>query len=200
MKKIMFNYKFGLTDAVLAGRKTMTRRTVNIPGSWHGIDVYFMGPDTNRESLLLYDADESLIEDKNGFCGQIMPRYKVGEVVAVAQAYKDVIYTGGCPHPLVAKPGWNNKMYVRADLMPHQIRITSVRLERIQDISKEDCLREGIIQKCGVYGIEGLTEGGNQLYFSNPRIAFAYLIMKMAGKKAWYDNPWVFVYEFELVK
>lgn len=31
MKKIMFNDRFGLTQAVLEGRKTMTRRIVTYP-------------------------------------------------------------------------------------------------------------------------------------------------------------------------
>lgn len=31
MKKIIFNDKYGLTTAVLEGRKTMTRRVITIP-------------------------------------------------------------------------------------------------------------------------------------------------------------------------
>ena len=41
------------------------------------------------------------------------------------------------------KPGWNNKMFVRADLMPHRIKITGIKLERLQDISEEDIYKEG---------------------------------------------------------
>ena len=160
----MFNDKYGLTDAVLEGRKTMTRR--------------------------LAPEGATLTES----------RYQVDEIIAVAQSYKDVIYTDGLPHPLVAKPGFTNKMYVRADLMPHQIRITSVRIERIQDISDEDCLREGIVKALGLYGCEGVCERGDQLFFCNPREAFAALIDRVSGKGTWQRNPWVFVYSFELVK
>lgn len=38
--------------------------------------------------------------------------------------------------------GWDNKMFVRAEHMPHRIRITDIRVERLQDISDEDCLRK----------------------------------------------------------
>ena len=177
MKKIMFNDKYGLTQAVLEGRKTMTRRIIRNP-----VDVEVNGHK--------YLQTEKL-------------RYKVGEVVAVAQAYKD---TWGNPDFLFGdRPGWSNKMFVAADLMPHQIRITNVWVERLQDISEEDCYREGIYKKT-------LCPPGDIDYFyhSEPRSkwevypsvreAFAGLIDKVSGKGTWKSNPWVFVYEFELVK
>lgn len=178
----MFDDHFGLTDAVLEGRKTMTRRF----------------------------AEKVLVEDEKGsLCwnGEFKnPRYKVGEVVAVAQPYKDVIYTGGLPHPLAGKPGWTNKMFVRADLMPHQIRITAWRRERMQEISDEDCLMEGVIRyTCNLYEFRGICysfdgDKAKMGTYLTARDAFADLIRKMSGKRAWDDNPYVDVYEFELVK
>ncbi len=186
----MFDDNFGLTQAVLEWIKTMTRRTIT------GIT-----PEDSEylETAFDWDLRESVIIDRYA-------RYKPGEVVAVAQPYKDVIYTGGLPHPLVVKPGWTNKMFVRADLMPHQIRITDIHIERIQDISDEDCLREGVRK---------LESEGNPTMFTfdgwkfknkvnrcadSPKEAFAALINKVSGKETWESNPWVFVYEFELVK
>ncbi len=129
------------------------------------------------------------------------PKYKVGEVVAVAQAYKDTCWTSPVLR-LKDKPGWSNKMFVYAGLMPHQIRITGVRVERLQDISDEDCLREGILEDCPGVQYSFPTEIGYccQYPFSTPRDAFAALIDKVSGKGTWESNPWVFVYEFELVK
>lgn len=176
MKKIMFNARYGLTKAVLEGRKTMMRRLVphGTPlGNWE---------DTEKKS-----------------------RYKVCEVVAVAQSYKEVYWPYVLPNIPAKSPGWNNKMIVSADLMPHQIRITNIRVERLQDISEEDCYREGIYKKT-------LCPPGDIDYFyhSEPRSkwevypstreAFADLIDKVSGKGTWGSNPWVFVYEFELVK
>lgn len=174
MQKIMFSDKFNLTKAVLDGRKTMTRRIVRNPE-----EVEINGHK--------YLQTEKL-------------RYKVGEVVAVAQSYKD---TGNYPesyiidefHPNIEfEAGWKNKMYVRAVLMTHLIRITNVRVERMQDISDEDCVKEGVweAQQVNYTSIDGIP-------FS-PREAFAALIDKMSGKGTWASNPWVFVYEFELVK
>ena len=96
-------------------------------------------------------------------------------------------------------------MFVDADKMPHQICITDVRVERLQDISNEDCLKEGIIK--GKVGSAN-THFMNAHYvpnmklepFCTPREAFAHLIYEVSRKDVWEENPYVFVYDFELVK
>lgn len=95
-------------------------------------------------------------------------------------------------------------MFVASNLMSHQISITNVRIERLQDISDEDCLKEGIYEDSGddefppsiFYEFEGNKDDG----FDTPREAFAALIDKVSGKGTWESNPYVWVYEFELMK
>lgn len=194
MKKIMFSDKYGLTQAVLEGRKTMARRAIS-EDVWQRADVY--RHEYYEDTLGLLPAKKALIE---------FSPFKVGEVVAVAQAYKDTFNTGQVS-PLVAKAGWTNKMFVRADWMLHQIRITNVRVEKLQDISDEDCMKEGITTmtegKYDVgngYGWDTKIDALKRDTFFTPRKAFAALIDKVSGKGTWNSNPWVFVYEFELVK
>lgn len=95
-------------------------------------------------------------------------------------------------------------MFVKPELMPHQIRITDVRVERLQDISDEDCLKEGIapmIVGCEYYVFSFIDkEKGRFLDYKTPREAYAALIDKVSGKGTWESNPYVFVYDFELVK
>lgn len=207
MIKIMFNDRLGLTQAVLEGRKTMTRRAIKCPkeidGKWVSGFAIVRHP-KSREVIECLALD-----DEGGEISNIVPRYKVGDIVAVAQKYKDFRW----PAPqrsdfqeILYSAGWNNKMYVRADLMPYRIRITNVRIERLQDISDEDCLREGILEKssfphkksCPFYFGGGKHEWDNS--FTTPRKAFAALIDKISGKGTWKSNPYVFVYEFELTK
>ncbi len=134
------------------------------------------------------------------------PRYKVGEIVAVAQKYKDIMpyladsFRQPSPNYMMDKPGYNNKMFVRADLMPTRIRITGWRRERLQEISDEDCLKEGILAGNVEPKMYGFQNGKHKESYFTPREAFAALIRKMYGKRAWDDNPYVDVYEFELVK
>lgn len=204
-KKIMFNDKNGLTQAVLEGRKTQTRRIITYPKTFKGKNVcglwvYRWKVDGAITEICMYDEDEISIDG-----GQILPKYKVGEIVAVAQSYNS-FYNDECnPNLFPNGAGWTNKMYVKPELMPHQIRITNVRAEQLQDISDEDCLKEGIIK--GKVGSED-THFMDAYYiptlkkdpFCTPQGAYSYLIDKISGKGTWERNPYVFVYDFELVK
>lgn len=211
MKKIMFNDRFGLTEAVLSGRKTQTRRIITCPkefkGEWvAGFYVYKRQSDNAIiQWPCMYDADECAFDG-----GEILPKYKVGEIVAVAQAYREVAHPndGFLDDRYEVKDeyaaGWSNKMFVRADLMPHHIRITNVRVERLQDISEDDCIAEGVIESV-VMGTNGLlseyfVEGPKHMcYGKTPREAYAVLIDKVSGNGVFQSNPYVFVYDFELV-
>ena len=208
----MFNDRYGLTKAVLEGRKTMTRRIIKAPktmeGQWVSGFAICKRPGSDEfVEVIALDADEGMINN-------ILPKYRPGEVVAVAQSYHCLNKSGyvapeWLDHYCEDSAGYENKMFIRADLMPHQIRITNVRVERLQDISDEDCLLEGIYnwkdapdcpsgqKNCPIelYAHDGCWDG-----FQSPRDAFAALIDKVSGKGTWQSNPWVFVYEFELVK
>lgn len=206
MRKMMFSDAFQLTQAVLFGRKTQTRRIIS--------------------KSVIDKADEYRIEYYNGTLSGISEKeaieqlyfvekrlklpYEVGEVVAIAQSYKDagVIFLPeeddefGCYNfPAEQTHGWTNKMFTRADLMPNRIRIINVRVERLNDISEDDCFKEGIYASNSheigygipwVYGFDKCKE----LYFT-PREAYAALIDRISGKGTWEGNPYVFVYEFE---
>lgn len=183
MHKILFNDRYGLTKAVLEGRKTMTRRIV-------------------PEGTPFGNWEETLQKS----------RYQIGEVVAVAQSLRDMGYNprdtkhkSGAIWGLDHTPAWTNKMFVFASECIHQIRITNVRVERLQDITEGGCKKEGI-QYCptkasGLVDCSGkypLRDCGD--CFFTPRKAFAALIDKVSGKGTWERNPYVFVYEFELIK
>lgn len=96
--------------------------------------------------------------------------------------------------------GWRNKLFVAADKMLHHIRITDVKVERLNDITPDDCLKEGIsfIDKIKAYYFDR-SDRDQGFYYYTAKRAFAALIDKVSGKGTWDSNPYVFVYEFELV-
>lgn len=186
MKKIMFSDKYGLTKAVLDGRKTQTRRILKWNTYVKPMAALCQGKLCVSE---IHHQDETSC-------------YSIGETLAIAQSYYDVF---GTETPLIegAKDaGVFNKMFVKADLMPHHIRITNIRVERLQDISDEDCIKEGIIEDCPGVQYSFPTEIGycGQYPFDTPKAAYAALIDKVSGKGTWESNPLVFVYDFELVR
>lgn len=237
MKKIMFNDECGLTQAVLEGRKTMTRRGCKYDRPNETYDIVFPVFEPND-----YDNDGNITSPLNyafgwknnegDFTGWNIPQYKVGEVVAIAQSYKSInefyeiaykrhnsfhgqiVTNYDIPFKEIVKwfelreslkytAGWTNKMFVKADLMISHIRITDIKIERLQNISDEDCLKEGIYKgQCGsadTHFMDVYYYKGDIQPYCTPREAFAALIDKVSGKGAWESNPYVFVYEFELV-
>ena len=200
MKKIMFNDRYGLTQAVLNGTKTMTRRII----------------EGNYPSVTAYHANGSwhfIADTEDGDAIALKPKYEIGETVAVAQPYKvthpksDFEMVGN--NFMTESAGWNNKMFVKANLMPDRIRITDIKVERLQDISDEDCIREGIVQDYDGVDSYSFSEpatlrfSGKDVfrrctYAETPKAAFTVLIDKVSGKGTWERNPWVFAYEFEL--
>ena len=214
MKKIMFNDRYGLTRAVLDGRKTQTRRI--IPK-----DFFSLTWDEKNGTLWYENSMGDFIDVRNSKYALC----KVGEVVAVAQSYCSIAEElENCKNATCAahyeknvqkaseylswmeNPGFSNKMFVRADLMPHHIRITDVRVEKLQEISEDCCLKEGIIKKwhapaCkNYYYVPGVEVKSVKDVHNTPREAFAHLIDKVSGKGTWERNPYVFVYDFEFVK
>lgn len=201
MQKIMFNDRYGLTQAVIEGRKTMTRRLINLNS-------------TSDVQVRIFAGYVQIIGRSGNVCVEKKLSYKVGEIVAVAQRYEDVeelSYLLRDPFSetyfeevnIGDEPGYRNKMFVKSELMPHQIRITGICCERLQDITDEDCMKEGIRED--PFPIEnpyyfGDAKEGGLVHFGKPREAFASLIDRVSGKGTWASNPWVVVYEFELVK
>lgn len=218
MKKIGFNEHYGLQTAVFNGTKTKTRRIENCLDKLYAAEKELGKPlEIHQQGI----TREGIVLRTNAGIISLHTHYKIDEEVAVAQAYKEIGLDPMRPEPMFLKTatlipeissqpllgwhklplkyhkGYGNKMFTCAALMPHRIIITGLRIERLQDISDEDCLEEGIKQvdmgfsfrcPCGVCA------------FSNPKEAFASLIDAVSGKGTWKRNPWVIVYTFKLIK
>lgn len=218
-KKIMFNDRYGLTESVLDESKTQTRRMCKTQPPYENFDIAFpccWKDEDNPEKDPLYGAFCWVNKDNpKEHTNWIKPTYRFGEVVAIAQSYKD-IFSEFSQHPSpqlnigVKNPtdtaGWHNKMFVKADSMPHKIRILDIKLQRLQGISEEDCIKEGIIKKWNAidgrnyYYIRGSRGKLRDIIYKSARLAYASLIDKISGKGTWKSNPYVFAYTFKLIK
>ena len=197
MQKIMFNDMCYLTHDVLMRLKKQTRRV--IPEKI--LDKFEMARQTYMNCTSLCDdpINPPKLED--------FSPYKVGDEIAIAQSYFD-IYMKIPEHSrdkyledVSCKAGWNNKMFVKAEDMPHRIRITKVRAQHLQDISEEDCLAEGIRKIFFGTKVRYAFNYEDKLkVFDDPRVAYGKLIDKVGKKGTWDSNPMVYAYDFELIK
>lgn len=194
MKKIMFNDQYGLTEAVLDGRKTQTRRIAYEKPFKYKRCCGFITEGTDKGKLSINDGNEIVAKST----------YKIGEVVAVAQRYSDIPLDSSIKMILCKHPGWKNKMFVTAKTMPHQIKIINIRVERLQDISTEDCMKEGIF--CShidgfddAYSYDSTNDSlAKKWWYRTPIEAYKMLSCKL--HLHWDSNPLVFVYDFKLIK
>lgn len=189
----MFNERFGLQQATFDGTKTMTRRVV---------------PDKIMKDALAYQSHH--IDDEKAYEKYILDHapYKVGEIVAVAQRYRQLekeIERLGLPlnlkEDIRKHKGYNNKMYVRAEDMPRHIKITDIKVEGLAGISDDDCLKEGITHvPVGIrhFGVRDLMKGVTYYYYT-PYLAYKELIDSLNKRGFFESNPLVYAYTYELV-
>ena len=211
MKGIMFSEP--MFNAVIEGNKTMTRRILNPQpyGFENGYPFY----------------KYSRITDERVRCKLIRPRYKVGETVYLKEPYyKHPCFETeykygfkGCGAFNIEK--WSNKLFMPEEYARYFIEITGSLCEQLQDISDEDCLKEGVVREyMGDLFTNKLTaktrkehweehfgkmikldnnNSRNYLGYKTPQKAFAALIDKINGKGTWDSNPYVFAYDFKLL-
>ena len=183
MKPILFNT--AMVRAILAGRKTQTRRLVKPQP-----DTYSF---TGREYI--FDSDD---------CPK--PPCKTGDVLYVRETWAP-----GCTFATEGKifykadddAGDNILRWCPSIHMPKEaarifLRVTDVLVERLQTISLENCISEGAVKK------PNITKRGDLVLHSRYRNEFAVLwnsTIKPTDRDryGWDANPWVWVICFERI-
>lgn len=203
-----------LFHKVVKGEKTQTRRMIV---SRTG---YFQVESRNGVIFDIWQTDD------NEWCGDnlvpVNPKYKVGEKVYLKEPH--ILYQEDYQESRLSQSGiqyaykfgsnlsieeitgksdskWNNKLFMPESAARYFIEITAVRAERLQDITEADCIKEGI-DRIDFPAIHfGIEEGEYFNWLGNtPQEAYASLIDKINGKGTWEENPFVWVYDFKLVK
>lgn len=204
MKGILF--KEDMFKAVIEGRKTQTRRVIKSPSDFFSVNWRPSEPEKKWVRQADADGFESFLNKP------VNPRYNVGETIYLKEPYvyrskHDKVYykfdyyqnnqlINGEPY---AHDGWKNKLFMPESAARYVIKITDVKVERVQDISEEDSMAEG------VESIEGLAGTFYRSYqrinahaFTQAKFSFRTLWESINGKESWEKNPWVWVYHFEL--
>ena len=137
MKSIMFSNTLGLHNAVEIGTKNITRRTIKIPNTSEPLVLKIEQPVGNQPICAVLSTMDGIEKFRP------YPTYSVGEEIAVAECYRDVVFKHPeleqriqnytlynkyhqCDYRDVA--GYSNKMFAASHLMPTRIKITNHRL------------------------------------------------------------------------
>ena len=213
MKPILFNTE--MVKAILDGRKTQTRRVIPLKNN----DLIFTGfvvssTAKNREGYCAFGKNK---EQDLEF---IKPKYKVGDVLYVKE--KSYFVDCDCYTPWQCSPqGWYAtdevscsgircsvetipSIHMRKEMARIFLKVTNVRVERLQNISDEDCLKDGIENVTNYNPIELHrkfdTFRFNGCCYNSAKYAFKNIWNSTAKDGyRWEDNPYVFVYEFERI-
>lgn len=183
MKERPILFSGEMVRAILEGRKTQTRRVVKMPPF-----------DSSDETLGSY-----LIAHMDG-CpyGQVGDRLWVRETWAYCP-YRNCFFYRADNFP-EDKFKWKPSIHMIRAASRITLEITGIRVERLQDISEEDAIAEGI-QKNPVQFDTRLNypAGSSAAGWHNPKNSFRSLWRSINGKDSWELNPCVWVIEFKQI-
>ena len=198
-------FKEPLFHKVVKGEKIQTRRIIDHFGNKEHYGKLLCHWGLSHPPYLAETGEwrwelQTEVDDSKSFI--IKPKYKVGEKVHLKEPYsiiadyeKGLITKYKFDYPPTFSHKWSNKLFMPESAARFFIEITAVRAERLQDISEEDCLKEGI----ELYNNYDGTYGGHSAPTA-PKEAYAALINSIYGKGTWEKNPFVWVYEFRLIQ
>ena len=217
-KPILFNTE--MVRAILEGRKTVTRRVIKpkLRDGEYGFNVWY-NEITGNHVVEKYD------EDENSFCPTryVNPPYSVGDILYVRETFNDIetdtiLYAAdeefidfGCKRVddylfMESEIKWKPSIHMPKSAARIFLRITDVRVERLQDITEEQAIKEGVegipcdCKNLDSYG--SCEDCCNYGWWEPPVLDFHYVWDHTIKKQdldryGWQANPWVWVYEFE---
>lgn len=210
-KPILFNTP--MVQAVLDERKTQTRRSRGL----ETVNEYLKGDPHNHSypASKYYNGKlEQRIEvwDKSFV---VKPQYHINNILWVRETWSPGGFENGIKTPFIYKADgdpnykkigettfrtkWKPSIFMPKEACRIFLKVTNVRVERLQDISDEDAVREG----CGkiLHGtyteLPWFKNYSNRHHILTAVHSFASLWQKINGLGSWQQNPWVWVYDFE---
>lgn len=208
MKPILFNTS--MVRAILDGEKTCTRRIIKkeIPGGYKPLGFVLYPTNDKELGNLVFGGKEANVY-------YAKPPYKVGDVLYVRETWninpswefdKNYINLPSKESKYIYKAtndfngGWKPSIHMPKEAARIFLKVTSVRAERLKDITDEGCYQEGISSTSFYDEAEHIQIAGIGLNDSLERAAFSLLWNSTVkeDKYSWEANPWVWVIEFEV--
>lgn len=211
---ILFNTE--MVRAILDGRKSCTRRLVKPqPDEKHTYPLGFVTDSTEKKEVGCFGFG---IDEYGGSIQYAKPPYQPGDFLYVRETWclrydgEKYFYKADKNTPREEKRliDYNNTSWHPSIHMPKEaariwLRVTDVRVERLQDITYNGALREGSQGiRCDhvALGVHGCTDCMNTGWIEPPQVEFMQIwnsTIKNSdlNRYGWDANPWVWVIEFE---
>ena len=202
LKPILFNTD--MVRAILDGRKTVTRRVVkDLSEAAH----YPMGVDDEdgKFEFMCGGGSNGTIAD---WIEAVSMPYKFGDVLYVRETWgydkNNWLYKADYTEEYANEPGnlfrWHPSIHMPKEAARIFLRVTDVRVERLQDITIADCKREGVVLpplRGDEYDCEFDSDLGYLIGFQ--RLWDSTIKRADIDKYGWNENPWVWVIVFERI-
>ena len=186
MKERPILFSAPMVRAILEGKKTQTRRVWKQPTSLcMKDDCLYATEHDARQSFNPIARDEIVCP-----YGQRGDRLWVREAFHICPHHEDYFYRAddeNLPLKCKAHTKWKPSIHMPRRASRITLEITSIRVERLQDISDADALAEGVDQ----------TNTSIRGYAAE---RFKRLWSSINGADSWHSNPWVWVIEFKKVE
>lgn len=204
-----------MIQAILEGKKTQTRRVVKLP-RFHLFRI-------EKQIKMLTIKDWILYDGNNENIGTIKENYKVGDVLWARETWRhsddlnnpfdykaDFELEYNQEHMDFIKGSWKPSIHMYKDACRIFLKVKSVKIERLNDISEEDAKKEGVVfenlwQQFDCYLCPTIKHKGTGLlcndgFFNTAKESFSTLWESIFGHGTWEFNPYVFVYEYERIE
>jgi len=179
---ILFNMK--MVRAILDGRKSCTRRIIKPQPQG-----YF---EVSEEPLYIYDTD--------GKQGKITPPYQPGDILYVRETWKQApngyyYYEDWQKDDIADVTKWKPSIHMPKEAARIWLKVTDVRVERLQEITRLSVQKEGIEvdpKECA-----GKFDFITELFLLFQELWDSTIKKSDLDSYGWDANPYVWVIEFE---
>lgn len=187
-----------MVQAILAGRKTQTRRISGLKKINTEPDHFGLGNVRWNKFWNFYrkSTEKGQFIHSNFQIDDILWVRETFGITAIGNMYKASVCSPDCDKPL---SGWKPSLFMPKEAARIFLKVTNVRCERLQDISEGDAISEGV--KLFDTNLYKDYEDNKSPGVGKARVSFATLWDSINAKKhPWESNPWVWVYDFERIE
>lgn len=201
MKERPILFSAPMVRALIDGSKTQTRRVAKLTDAGHVKEVgghrRWHPADKNAGLACPHGQPGDQLWVRESFWGCDLPGYGDQPCVVYDDEWQGKEYKPAEPRPWGRKFGRIPSIHMPRECSRITLEIVSVRVERLQDISRDDAMAEGIvIQRDGGFALADTTH----YHFVDPRDSYGSLWESINGPGSWDANPWVWCVEFKVVK